>query len=92
MKPLRYEIRIPDDRRASGKLLANGGRPVGNSPLRTMRRQAYLTQEQVAQRLGVSQRRVSEIERSDIETLQLSTLRRYINAVGGDMHIIIGMD
>lgn len=46
------------------------------------RRTAMLTQEEVAKRLGVSQAQVARIEKRGYETYTLTTLRRYIQALG----------
>lgn len=48
------------------------------------RQAAGLTQEQMAQRLGVSQSQVAKIERRGYEAYTLTTLRRYIQALGTD--------
>jgi hypothetical protein len=44
-----------------------------------------LTQVQVAERLGTTQENVSRIERA--EDTQLSTIRRYIEALGGSLEL-----
>lgn len=46
-----------------------------------LRREAGLTQGDVAERMGVSQQAVSKFERYDSDP-KLSTVRRYANAVG----------
>jgi len=47
-------------------------------------RDAYLmTQEQVAAEMNVSQRRVSEIEKGQINNTRIDTLKRYVEALGG---------
>lgn len=46
------------------------------------------TQEEVAQAMGVKQPRVSAIERGDLETVTLSTLRSYVRALGGKLHVV----
>ena len=46
------------------------------------RQQAGLTQEQMAQRLGVSQAQVSRIEKEGYDAYTLTTLRRYVEALG----------
>lgn len=48
-----------------------------------------LRQEDVALRLHVSQSRVSRIERGDIDTAQVSTLRAYAEALGGELDIAV---
>ena len=48
-----------------------------------MRRRRGLTQEQVANRMGVSTARVSQIEAGDLSTQDV--LARYIAALGGTL-------
>ncbi len=48
------------------------------------RQAAGLTQEQMAQRLGVSQSQVAKIERRGYEAYTLTTLHRYVQALGAD--------
>ena len=51
--------------------------------LRELREQAGLTQQQLADRIGVSQRQVSKIEHGDIDNAKVGTIRGYLEAVGG---------
>lgn len=53
--------------------------------LRELREQAGLTQAELAIRIGVGQRQVSKIERGDVDNAKVSTIRRYLEAVGGDL-------
>ena len=53
--------------------------------LETLRLRARLTQTEVAEKMGVSQRRVSAIENG--EDLQLSTLQRYLRALEMDLEV-----
>lgn len=46
------------------------------------RREAGLTQKQMAQRLGVSQAQVARIEKEGYDAYTLNTLRRYVAALG----------
>src|SRR2546425_11979087 len=46
------------------------------------RQAAGLTQAQLAQRLGVSQAQVSRIEKRGYDAYTLTTLRRYVRALG----------
>lgn len=55
--------------------------------LRELRQASELTQVQLAGRLSVSQNRVSRIEHGDIERAQVDTLRRYVEAIGGELRI-----
>ncbi|TAK28165.1 MAG: XRE family transcriptional regulator [Chloroflexota bacterium] len=47
------------------------------------RQEAGLTQIEVARRLGVSQAQVARIEKRGYESYTLTTLRRYVQALGG---------
>lgn len=55
--------------------------------LRELREQAGLTQAQLAERIGVGQRQVSKIEHGDIESAKVSTIRGYLEAVGGALSL-----
>ena len=46
------------------------------------RQAAGLTQEQMAERIGVSQAQVSRIEKEGYDAYTLTTLRRYVKALG----------
>lgn len=55
--------------------------------LRELRENAGLTQAEVAARIGVGQRQVSKIEHGDLENAKISTIRSYLEAVGGGLAI-----
>ncbi len=55
--------------------------------LRELREATGLTQVDIAGVLDVSQNRVSRLEHGDIERTQVDTLRRYVEAVGGRLHV-----
>ncbi len=55
--------------------------------LRELREACEITQVELANRLKISQNRVSRIEHGDIERAQLDTLRKYVEAVGGELQI-----
>ncbi len=55
--------------------------------LRELREQFELTQVELADLLHVSQNRVSRIERGDIDKAQIDTLHRYVEALGGTLHL-----
>ena len=46
------------------------------------RRLAGLTQKQMAERIGVSQAQVARIEKEDYDAYTLTTLRKYVAALG----------
>ncbi len=55
--------------------------------LRDMRKALEMTQETVAEALGIKQVNVSQMEkRSD---LLLSTLRKYVKAMGGELELVV---
>lgn len=60
--------------------------------LRELREQAAMTQVQLADALDVSQNRISRIEHGDIERTQVDTLRKYVEAFGGTLHIEVILD
>ena len=66
--------------RARAKVLAREDRAM-KTELIKLRREAGLTQKQVAEIIGVSQQAINKLERYDSDP-KLSTLRRYANAVG----------
>lgn len=66
--------------RPRAKVLAREHREL-KARLVRVRRKAGLSQEDVAERMSVSQQTVSKFERYDSDP-KLSTLRRYANAVG----------
>lgn len=57
--------------------------------LAQFRKEAGLTQTELAEAMGVSQNRVSVIERGDPERMELDTVRSYIEALGGTMSVTV---
>ena len=60
--------------------------------LRELREQAAMTQVQLADAIDISQNRISRIEHGDIERTQVDTLRKYVEAFGGKLHIEVILD
>lgn len=54
--------------------------------LANLRQEAGLTQEELAQSLGIKQPTLSRLESQD--DMRISTLRRLVQALGGDLEII----
>jgi DNA-binding XRE family transcriptional regulator len=50
-----------------------------------LRKEQGLSQTEVARRLGVSQERISKLERA--EDVKLSTLQSYVEALGGHLEV-----
>lgn len=63
---------------------------LGAARLFELRKERGLSQTDLAERLGVTQKRISAIERA--EDLNLSTLERYVAALGGRLHAGIEFD
>ncbi len=59
--------------------------------LRELRETSDLTQVELAERLNVSQNRVSRIEHGDIERAQVDTLRKYVEALGGELRVEVAI-
>jgi transcriptional regulator with XRE-family HTH domain len=55
--------------------------------LRELREMLALTQTDVAETLEISQKRVSEIERGQVDFTKVDTLRRYAAALGGTLRV-----
>ena len=58
--------------------------------LRTLSEAAGLTQEELAQRVNVTQSQLSKLEHR--EDFRLSTLQRYVTALGGQLEIVAVVD
>ncbi len=52
------------------------------------RKRAKVTQVQLAERMGVSQKRISSIENGKLDSARLGTLRRYVDGLGGELKVI----
>lgn len=59
--------------------------------LREARKACNMTQVQLASVMGVSQNRVSRMENGDIGSMSLDTIRRYVEALGGEMTLIANL-
>lgn len=59
--------------------------------LRALRKQAGLTQGELAALLGVSQNRISRLERGQAGRVLVSTLRRYVEALGGQLQVSMSL-
>lgn len=55
------------------------------------RQDAGLTQAEVAKRLGVSQAQVARIEKRGYDAYTLNTLRRYVEALGGEFSLQVAV-
>lgn len=60
--------------------------------LAELRKHTGMTQVQLAQAMGVSQARVSAMERGDMDTLTVATVRAYVDALGGQVRLVASLD
>jgi DNA-binding XRE family transcriptional regulator len=67
------------------------GVPTRKIPIGTPRISLKLTQEQVAERLGVTQGQISKIESSD-DAIEVRTLRAYAEAIGATLEVCLTVD
>jgi predicted XRE-type DNA-binding protein len=56
--------------------------------LSEIRETSGLNQTEIANRLGVSQSRVSRIELGDLDRAEIATVRAYVGALGGEVEIV----
>lgn len=56
--------------------------------LAEVRKRQHTTQVELAQRMGVSQARVSDIERGQLTRSEVDTLAAYVAALGGKLKIV----
>lgn len=57
--------------------------------LTELRRAVGLNQAALAGKLGISQSRVSRIERGDLDHTEIATLRAFTRALGGELEITV---
>lgn len=57
--------------------------------LTELRQAVGLNQEALARKLGISQSRVSGIERGDLDHTEVATLRAFTAALGGELEITV---
>ncbi|OOR86634.1 hypothetical protein B0181_11590 [Moraxella caviae] len=55
--------------------------------LAELRKNAKLSQKELAQKIGVSQSAISQIESTN--NLEFATLQKYISALGGKLHLSV---
>ena len=56
--------------------------------LKEARKAASMTQVQMAEAMGVSQNRVSRMEKGEVGSMSVDSLRRYVEALGGKLTMV----
>ena len=64
-------------------------REVARYRLRELREDAGYTQTSLAAAIGVGQNRVSQMEHGDLGTSRVDTLRKYVEATGGELEVAV---
>lgn len=57
--------------------------------LRTLRQDSGLTQESLAKKIGVGQNRISQMENGHLTSARVSTIQKYVEALGGSLELIV---
>ena len=65
---------------------------VAGYRLSELRIKTGITQVQLARIMGVSQARISAMERGDVQSLTIASVRTYIAALGGVVRVVASVD
>ncbi|MFD8481478.1 XRE family transcriptional regulator [Kitasatospora sp. NPDC059673] len=85
-KDVRAQVVTDEDRVAAHRAKLDA--EVRAYRLAEIRREQDLTQTEVAEMIGVTQPNVSRLERGELESTSLGTLREYIEALGGQLRLV----
>jgi len=84
-----YPVRTEADRAAGQRRLDD---EIHAYRLAEVRRTRALTQREVAESMGVSGPRVSDVERGRLDVVSVSVLRSYVEALGGRLKVTAEFD
>ncbi len=84
-----HHVRTEEERAAGQRRLDD---EIRAHRLAEVRRNRSLTQREVADAMGVSGPRVSDVERGKLDTVSVSVLRAYVEALGGHLKITAEFD
>lgn len=84
-----HHVRTDADRAAGQRRLDDEIRAFR---LAEVRRNRSLTQREVAEAMGVSGPRVSDVERGNLDIVSISVLRAYVEALGGRLKVTAEFD
>ena len=81
--------RRPGDRARNDTIKDEMDREVAQYRLRELREDASCTQTSLAAAIGVGQNRVSQMEHGNLGTSRADTLRKYVEATGGELEVAV---
>ncbi len=81
--------RRPGNRTRIDAIKAEMDREVAQYRLRELREAAGFTQTTLAAVIGVGQNRVSQMEHGELGTSRVDTLRKYVEATGGELEVSV---
>ncbi|WP_322753082.1 XRE family transcriptional regulator [Frankia sp. Cas3] len=84
-----YPVRTNADREAGQRRLDD---EIHAYRLAEVRRSRALTQREVAETMGVSGPRISDVERGKLDVVSVSVLRAYVEALGGRLKVTAEFD
>jgi len=88
------EIRkeIPVNQKRVAKYMKMMQAAIDGVKLAELRQVRRLTQNQMAKKLKIDQSNVSRIERGKFDAVEIRTLRKYVEALGGELEIRVNID
>ncbi|MET7279087.1 helix-turn-helix domain-containing protein [Kribbella sp. NPDC005582] len=81
-------VRTPEDKARHAAYKEEALAEVRAYRLAEVRQEHGLTQTDLAERLHITQTAVSKIERGELARSELSTIRKYVEALGGRLEIV----
>jgi DNA-binding XRE family transcriptional regulator len=85
---LRSELVEPEDEKEIARHSARMLAEERAHRLAEARKRRHVTQRTLATAMGVTQSRISAIERGKLDRAELSTLAAYVSALGGTLEIV----
>ena len=71
-----------------GQIRKEAFRDLLEEDLRALREGAGVTQEEIAEKVEMDQSQISRLERQGGGDARVSLLKRYVEALGGEIHIV----
>lgn len=84
--------KYPVDPKRLRKNIRQAQAAIDGVKLAELRQAKKLTQKQMAKRLRIDQSNISRIERGGFDSVEIRTLRRYAEALGGELEIRVNID